>query len=1515
MRRSFSLILVLILSMCSGSLFAATNFYRENRNGKVFVLQVDPDTGIETVFNADKDKIFLAPRAQRLTVTPTAGWGDYTNNTDPLGNSLPAGEIAGDKNGIITLRRSADLSKMVYEIYAGTKLIHTILDGTRANFPDNYDISCSQFIGKNKGVLRVYLYLSSYKDWGPTLFRLEFNSLILQKKRIKNLSGTHNQDWSSSLVQLSGNMSNAQTIEVNAAGNDERDLLVFEPSRKYSLQHLWDASKNSGVWGINYLMTDNHVYKAKASTPLTSNAASMNEIFDVSVDLGNAYADTIEYVRSYYNIGLTFVWLNHNSNGTFNNMRYEIKDPVGQEAEIRSGAYNGGLIDKWKVNPNPTILGHNTTALYGLSCKNALSGKKLIVYEPVYKLNQAGIDENEFTDNDRNNVPDNFDGDGKGYFGYRPNYLIDINAGSTLSSDYVLDFVIAHEFDLTGKTANDEFVYQELAVERAPDPDPTKPSSFIAGDEIHIRIGNIWHRDPDVYGEYNQFGWNAGEGNSIFFYVGSPGNAYNTQNAAVRRNSGKILGVEVVGTSNATADYFGVVGNDDWASGQGDLYFLSRKYGEYINPKIVQSNTSLVPPCTGYGLWWKYQYQRKTFYGLSQTYWVGTEPHTQWINDSSFFIGNSVYSQKVYTVNCGCRGLRYDNFELEEEASSPILDFSMINIGAPPFLDGTIAPTIVANLGSAVIKPNTPVSFTGSYADPAALIDPATVKFRYVILNDKFNDTDPSTDSDLVIDSLVETGDYLTSPNWEYVFKDSDLGGNSVATFVVYLGIKFKYNDYTSMAYPYYSWWDLPLTEKFAWSNSNGGSYFDGQMHGFYGSPLRITVNTTDALTPENPLIITSVSANTNKSINSSDFKSGQVKGDQGTDIKLKIDGKMRFLSEIPNPKESNYDKMGGIMPWPYGLPGVTNNYRVSLDASGYQFNHANSTSFTMAEFNKDLRGVKYAIYLKARVKTKTGEVNYTKTTPTNVTQHLLYDGASPSSIDGWQEIGSGTLDKFYNKEYHPLFAADQPNINITAKGDGTGVRNFNFSIITPEFKIPVPLDNGNDGNPLGDYQVKVGFRYPVGAWSQIEVQNYDSSQIVKSYNCNKTLDQTVTSDSIPESKNVKLRILDKEGPVLEAFAFDPDSSSGDPIPASNQNLRMVDNNPHDYLKRGSFPLIKFAYGIGKDKFLNIQNEAGDSPSDTGLGFDLSQFDVAGNFDAGTTIQNHDGQNWACINGAALSSYSVSVSAFPGICPITYEPSFNKYIAANSLYQSAFNPNLFNSKWYLYGGTTLPYSENPADYQIFDGSNNVLDFSKSVYKGVTKVYNNDSPNVRVILSDSANLNLLIEVRNGIKDTTSAMDVRRIKIIDLKTNTKLYEATYKSDKAPLSVKTTPLVENYFLDSMVAGSPSITVLSPFSGELPVKVVADSRFKITGEAFDNANAAPVGVTFSINDPKINLNGSGKVSYIFRGGLEGQNYRVIATSSDDTGNKVVIEIPITIVGAKDINIRTLEENIRKQF
>ncbi|MBU1108011.1 MAG: hypothetical protein KKB51_15165 [Candidatus Riflebacteria bacterium] len=1512
LRRLF--LLLAIFCIFSQVLSAATSFYRENRNGKVFVLQVDPDTGIETVFNAQKSKIFLAPGAKRLSVIPTAGWGDYTSNKDPLGNSLAPGEQPGDSRGIITLRQGSNPAKVIYEIYSGTTKIHSIEDTSRTVFPDNFDVSCSQFVGKNRNVLRVYLYLSAYKNWGPTLFRFEFDNFVLQNARYKNSNSSQTQNWQAANVLESGSMGSAQTIEINAAGSDEKDLVVYEPSRKYSLQHLWDASKNSGVWGINYLMTDNHVFKAKPLNPLTSAEANMNDIFDVSVDLGNSYIDTIQYIRSYYNIGLTFVWLNHNTNATFNNIRYDVRDPVGQDVEVRSGSYSGAVIDTCKINPNPAILGHNITALFGLSCKNALSGKKLIVYEPVYKLNQAAIDENEFTDNNKNNVPDNFDTDGKGYWGYRTNLLIDINAGSSLSSDYVLDFVIAHEFDLTGKTANDEFTYQELAVERRPVADKAKPSEFIPGAVVHIRIGNIWHRDPDVYGEYGQFGWNSSPGNSIFFYVSNPGNGYNTQNTALIRNSGKILGVEVLGTSNATADYFGVVGNDDWASGQGDLYFLSRKYGEYINPRIVQSNTTLVPPCTGYGLWWKYQYERKTFYGSSRTYWISSLPYTEWINDDSFFIGNSVYSQKVYTVNCGCRGLRYDNFQLEKEASSPILDFAIVNIGAPPYLDGTIAPTIAANTGSTVIKPNTPVSFTGSYADPVGLIDPATVKFRYVILNNSFNDTDPSTDSKLVIDSLVETGDYLSSPNWMYVFKDSDLAGSKVATFTVYLGIKFKYQDYNSLPYPAYSWWPIPMTEKFAWSNSNGGSYYDGQMHGFFGAPLRITVNTISALTPDKPLLITSVSANTNKCSTSTDFRSGQVKGDQNTAIRLKIDGKFRYLSEIPEPKESNYQKMGGIMPWPYGNPGVLNHYRVSLDAAGYQHNYATSLGLSSDEFSLDNRGIEYGIYVKSRINTKTGEKGYTSTVPANILKHLLYDGATLASIEGWQEIGSGTLDQFYNQHYHPIFTDEKPNVSLTPRGDASGIRTFDFSLVTPVFKLPVPLDNGNDGNPLGDYQIKVAFRYPIGGWSQVEVENYDYSQIVKSYNCNKTQDQTITSDTLPESKNVKLRILDTEGPALEAFDFEVAASSGDPMPGSDKNLRMVDNNPHDYIKRGSFPALRFAYGIGKDKYLNIQNEDGDSPTDPGLGFSLGKYDVPGNFDISINTQSSGEQNWASVAGTILSSYSVEISAFPGLCRVTYEPVARKFLAANSLYQSAFNANLFNSKWYLYGGPVPPYSENPDDYQIFDGSANLLDFSRSVYKGTTQVYNNDCPNMRVVLSDSANLMLMIEVRNGIKDGSATMATRKIKISNLKNNTSLFEGRYQSDKTLLSVMTAPLIETYSLASLVTAPAGITVLTPFTGELPVKIIADSRFKITGEAYDNAGVSTVGVTFSINDPKINLGGSDKVSYIFRGGQEGQSYTITATSEDDAKNKVILEIPVIIISAKDFNIRTIEENIKKQ-
>lgn len=1522
-RESFWVCVLAALLLSATVVSGATNFYKENRNGKVFILQVDPDTNIETVFNADKTPIFLAPKARRVAVLPTAGWGEPTSNKDPLGASLGTGEYPGDPEGIITLRitRLAAAGTR-FDVYRGASTqLWSFTDPFSAFDVDSrrYDLAVSQFMGRNRNEMRLYLYFDDFLHSGPVIMKMEFrNNALVGQIGYKFLSGLNrsyscapftrsSSGWRD--VSESGDMGAAQSISVNAT-SDTTDLLVYHPTRSYSLQHVWDPSRSSGSWGINYLLDNNRVRKARSTNYLTNDPSQMDQIFDVGMDLGNAYVDTLLYFRSYYNHGTTFVQNNVNTNTSLPHLYYDVADDAGQKVQIRDGSPDGAVLDTIRVNPNPLVLGHNAVGLYGLSCRNALSGTELIIYEPVYKINQNAVDENEISDTNRNNVPDHVDKDNKGYFGYRVDYLIDRNNGSTINSDYVLDYIIAHRFPLSGKTANDEFTYQEMAIER----DPTaSPSKMIPGEIVHVRVGNIYHRDPDVYGEYKQFGWDSGSGNALFTWVGNPGEAYATFNGASVakfRNSGHILGAEVKNTSYATADYFGVVGNDEWAAGQGDLYFLSRKYGAYVSPRIVDRNNPWTPPVSGYYLWWKYQYNRSTSYGISRTFWIGNESNSEWLNTAGFFIGNSVYSQMVYNINCGCRGQRFENFQLVSEASSPILDFSIVNIGAPPFIDGTIAPTIVANNGGVVVQPNTPVYFTGGYSDPVSLVDPSTVRFRYVILDDTFNDANPEADSRLVIDSNTENGgNPLTSPNWNYVFKSTDLRGRKVATFTVYLGIKFKSQDYTQMPYPAYSWWGTPIVEKTAWSNSRDGMYYDGARHDRWGAPLRITVDTRQDATPDHPVVIRDVQAKTDLT---DDWANGAPKAEQGRRIKLLVTGSMVFLSEIPAPEGSNYDKIGGVMPWPFGAAQADNHYRVRMNSAGSQYDESLHRNLTPDEFKRDLAGIKYAMYIRSSILKPDGSsAPYTQTTPVINTDHMLYEGATPPHA-GFEEIASGTLDGI-GMLRSGLF--ENEACQITVKADNTdrmtNQRKFTFTIETPWMYLPVPLDaNMADDDVRDKYEIRVAMKYPVAQWSQVTVKNYNTNILTNSYNCGKVEDQHERSYSHNPTQRVYLRVMDKEGPVVTEFLPDAIGMAGDTAPRAAMKVCLSDNNPHDFWKRGRYPQVRYVLETGVDSSLNIANERF-----INIDFEGWKTSAPYSLPAGLAMTVQGNSNWAYkTQGVDLSSWSVQLSKFPGLVRLRYEPVGN-LIDANTLYSPCFNRNQFVQHWALYDdpagapnfdGGGLPIAA------IHDGWGNLQ--SDGLATGTSSIADNDPPNVRLILSDDMNLDVMIEVKGGYRDRNTGFTPRSIKISNLKeSGSTLFEATVATTTRVFPVAS--LTESYDLGAF-AGSPTgYTITVPVqAGSIPLAVCPDSRLRVVGEGYDNDNAGGTGVTINVPHPDNPVSGTGTVESIFRRGLSGNTFVITAEATDNAGHKVKILVPVTIAQPGVIDVRTIEESSRKK-
>ncbi len=1579
-------ILFAILTMAWPAILPAGNFYQENRNGKVFVLQVDPVTRIETVYNHEKVPLFLAPGAKRLAVLPTAGWGEYTNNAVPTGSPQAPGTTPGDLNGIITLRLTAESPSIVrFDIYRGanTKL-YTLRDTLNCQkfMTDQipFDIAVSQFMGTSTGytnpkdTLRVYLFLGTFGIGNnPAIFRFDFKNNVLQRESFKSrIRPTYGSPPFNNITLLnwtniieSGDINTAQSINVNCTSPTD-DLLVYHPTRQYSLQHVWQPQANNGnSWGINYLMTNSRVLKANLSNPLTNDLNQMTQIFDVGVDLGDAFVDTLMYYRSYYNHGNTFVLNNVNTNTSLSNIYYDIRDDAGQLVEIRDGSPTGPVLEITRVNPNPTVLGHGASAMYGLSCRNALTGKELIVYEPVYKINQAAVDKGEISDTNRNNVPDHIDNDGKGYFGYRPDYLIDRPNGSALNSDYVLDFVIAHRFNLSGVTANTEFSYQEYAIERDPS---ASPSRLIPGEIVRFRVGNIWHRDPDIYGEYNQFGWDANPGKVIFFYVGNPGEPYNvaarSNTRPQKRNSGHILGVEVTDTSYATADFFGVVGNDDYNQGQGDLYFLSKQFGSYIRPRIVASNNPYVPPVTGYGRWWKYQYDRATYYGISRTQWLDPlTTRTTWINRGSFFIGDSIYSQMVYNINCGCRGQRFDNFQLDHEASAPLNDFAIVNIGAPPWVTGGLYPTIRANTGTTIFEPDAQVTFVGNYSGRTDLLAGGGVGFRFVILKDKFIDSGNPFDEPFladggkkVVDSYNEVGGYLTSPVWNYTFRRSILPrGTDVATFNVYLGIKYNYRDYSLLPYPAYSWEPVPSKDFFAWSDSKNGAYIDGQYHEIlsgsvkFGAPLRITIDSRENLTPEHPLAIDKVEVMVQGGLGQKsawDATDGCYVASQSlqTDplvnkVKLVTSGGLMFLSEIPEPRDTYVASMGGIMP-------ADDHFRVLLDSDNKQYFASPRTPFPESEFARDLAGISYAWYVRAKI-TPYGlaERSFTQTDPSRTYDHLLYRG-NPTDHEGWQVIATGTLDPTFqpNRSVPGLFedTSTTPRVTLTPdyRPSEPNRRRFRFTLETPWMRLPVPLDGGLPAGDLRDkYSFRVAFQYKVGKWSKVTVKNYDRGILTDTYSASRVDDIEFPGDDPttqversylsapnplpyagyrwPTGQRCVLRVKDVEGPTLDGFALSTPLTSGDAFPAADIGVALIDNNPHDYMHRYP-PTLRMAFRTGRDQHLNLRDELA-------LGFDFSLATTAAPFDgvpgyARDTADSTDGENLFYRTGAApLSNVTTVVpTTFAESCQgklasITYRtPAGSPLVAARTLAAPAFNPHRYSSLFWVYDSPDSdPTSNEPPPILVTDGSKNPL--SRGVASFTARVFDNDAPQIRVFINDQVNLDLMVEVAGGIKDGTSTLAHRTLTVKNMKSlEDFIFQAQVSTSTA---TNVGPFEEVYDLAALKPVPPSnYTVTKPLQADkLPLKVFPDARFRVTAQAFDHSGPGrQLDVSLAIPNykPEAFIN---RYEEVFRRGLTGNTYHVEATVTDPAGNRVILRIPLEIGAPGLIDVRTIEESSHK--
>ncbi|HNW34892.1 MAG TPA: hypothetical protein PKM25_08175, partial [Candidatus Ozemobacteraceae bacterium] len=241
--------------------------------------------------------------------------------------------------------------------------------------------------------------------------------------------------------------------------------------------------------------------------------------------------------------------------------------------------------------------------------------------------------------------------------------------------------------------------------------------------------------------------------------------------------------------------------------------------------------------------------------------------------------------------------------------------------------------------------------------------------------------------------------------------------------------------------------------------------------------------------------------------------------------------------------------------------------------------------------------------------------------------------------------------------------------------------------------------------------------------------------------------------------------------------------------------------------------------------------------------------------------------------------------------------------------------NQYLQHWALYddpGGAPNFDAEGLPIPTIRDASNNLQ--SGGLATGTTVIVDNDPPNVRLLLSDDMNLVVMIEIKGGYRDLSSAFSVRSIKVSNLKqSGGTLFEATVATTTPVFPIAS--LTETYDLGT-VSGTPTgYTITTPVqAGSIPLAVCPDSRLRVTGEGYDNDGPRTVNVTIDIPHPDNPVHGAGTVESIFRRGLSGSQYVITAEASDPAGHKVKIRVPITIAQPGTIDVRTIEENSRKK-
>jgi len=500
--------------------------------------------------------------------------------------------------------------------------------------------------------LKVDLAVSQNTTKGDRVYLL-VNDLGGGKRTIYYNGNIYNWAGEKKAGRFYGTLSlKSTTILVNSYSKDY-DYVQVRDTAKYRLQALWQPlSGAGGTTGYLYQMFDQTVKRAfdPVSIPTVP-------VINFKKARLNAFADAIEYYRIMYNHNLSFV-VNNQSSG--NQTIYNLLDEPN------------------KGNLTWATLGNHSKTLIHIAAKNVLSGTKLIIYEPILKLNRNAILEGEIKDSNGDNIDD---------YGYD-------------RDDYEIVGLIKHEFPLTGKDASHVFKFTGQR-----------------GGKWNVRVGHLYRGDPDYKGENGQFLYDKAKTENQIYSMqtykcwnNQPTNKNHVLNTALQGidevyiyiepktsswpDQGNLVAVELVDSTYSEAEYFSVSGSDQNASSTpdmngnitGDVYTLRRTYDHFKYKGVVPrnwpdsiTNTNLPFPTRGYGLKWTLRKDRGTNYNLFRD--------SDKLNQS-FPIGDSTFYQDAATVNCGCRGIEMSPYRMIKAAPDPVKDFAVINIGLPPKVIG-----------------------------------------------------------------------------------------------------------------------------------------------------------------------------------------------------------------------------------------------------------------------------------------------------------------------------------------------------------------------------------------------------------------------------------------------------------------------------------------------------------------------------------------------------------------------------------------------------------------------------------------------------------------------------------------------------------------------------------------------------------------------------------------------------------------------------------------------------------